>query len=682
MLHYFYNTWRVIMRKIASMLAFAALMVLNASAQTAEPRTANTDRVSLPMSQLDISTAEVETGKGETPQALSYTTLFRSDNGLFTYVYGSTPMVYEPKTGVLALAYNQRQDANQQIGVQLQIRTSTNSGKNWTAYSIVHSSTNEYIGMPQIGVMNPDGATDVSGLYFIVTGRSFRASNNYQVDGTRAFLKFGEEEAFEATGFGKPKTGSGNVNPSNYNFDGGYMASFIADGAGAIAFAGNAGRPANSSAQYGPYAFWLFSGEGDFAAESMPWDDAMFRQAPTVNNTFNGPMDLGFDADGKVYAAVNNIFAEEENSRIPAVSMSANNGKTWGDFNKMPSSLITQYGQSVGAASATVLDAYAQNAFVVTAPNQYSFFFRVGLINDVNGQNQITSADIVEAEYKNDTWAMRKVSTINDLPWTLVYNNDSSTAAGKAMAIRDVNNQGNELQVARTADGNNLVLKWIDYNTNRLLRFANTELIQVSGTTTERQFVDSAYMTDVYISHRLLNEDGWNPAKNVTDDDFYDKGTKIPSIVPSLSSIPLLVNHSVPNTAFQATSVLRNYPNQLLQQMTNIGQDVKSAAVDLLLSSVENPSASFNPNFSLSAARPNPAAEEAEVAFVLNEGGLAKLELFDAMGRSVKVIYEGVLAPSVAHAQIFSTSNLSSGVYYYTLTVGGQSLTKSVSVVR
>jgi hypothetical protein len=58
-----------------------------------------------------------------------------------------------------------------------------------------------------------------------------------------------------------------------------------------------------------------------------------------------------------------------------------------------------------------------------------------------------------------------------------------------------------------------------------------------------------------------------------------------------------------------------------------------------------------------------------------------KVEIFDALGRSVKIAQKGETGPGF-HAVVVNTDELSNGIYYYTLTAGSHTATKIMSVVR
>lgn len=88
----------------------------------------------------------------------------------------------------------------------------------------------------------------------------------------------------------------------------------------------------------------------------------------------------------------------------------------------------------------------------------------------------------------------------------------------------------------------------------------------------------------------------------------------------------------------------------------------------------------------LAKAAPNPLAPFTTIGFDLSESGRVRLDIFDAAGRQVKRLYEGHLTAGTRSMDWDGTneagSDVPAGVYYYRLTAGGFSDSKSVVVVR
>jgi hypothetical protein len=75
--------------------------------------------------------------------------------------------------------------------------------------------------------------------------------------------------------------------------------------------------------------------------------------------------------------------------------------------------------------------------------------------------------------------------------------------------------------------------------------------------------------------------------------------------------------------------------------------------------------------FTALTVTPNPFNPTAEIAFNLSEGGMVKLSVHDITGREVAVLSEGYESPGW-HKITFTSSNLASGVYFFTLKSGDE----------
>ena len=80
---------------------------------------------------------------------------------------------------------------------------------------------------------------------------------------------------------------------------------------------------------------------------------------------------------------------------------------------------------------------------------------------------------------------------------------------------------------------------------------------------------------------------------------------------------------------------------------------------------------------------PNPFVTVTRISFVMPEAGQARLAITDASGKEIAVIVDGTVSAGLNEYNVDAQSlNLPSGVYYYTLTVNGKSMTKSMVVVK
>jgi hypothetical protein len=85
--------------------------------------------------------------------------------------------------------------------------------------------------------------------------------------------------------------------------------------------------------------------------------------------------------------------------------------------------------------------------------------------------------------------------------------------------------------------------------------------------------------------------------------------------------------------------------------------------------------------FNLVGASPNPFNPTATISFTLPEASRVTLNVFDVSGRQVAQLVNGLRAAGV-HQVTFDGSNLTSGVYLYTLTAGSQTATGKLVLLK
>ncbi len=83
----------------------------------------------------------------------------------------------------------------------------------------------------------------------------------------------------------------------------------------------------------------------------------------------------------------------------------------------------------------------------------------------------------------------------------------------------------------------------------------------------------------------------------------------------------------------------------------------------------------------LSQNYPNPFNPSTAIRFQLPASGITHLAVYDVLGREVSVLVDGSLAAG-QHTATFDARSLTSGVYLYQLTSGGQTITKRMLLIK
>lgn len=97
-------------------------------------------------------------------------------------------------------------------------------------------------------------------------------------------------------------------------------------------------------------------------------------------------------------------------------------------------------------------------------------------------------------------------------------------------------------------------------------------------------------------------------------------------------------------------------------------------------------SSGFPSTIGLKQNYPNPFNPTTRIRFTIEGSGFTTLKVYDLLGKSVATLVDGILAPG-EHSVVFSfTDNdamhLTSGIYFYRLTSGGNSITKKMVVAK
>ena len=85
--------------------------------------------------------------------------------------------------------------------------------------------------------------------------------------------------------------------------------------------------------------------------------------------------------------------------------------------------------------------------------------------------------------------------------------------------------------------------------------------------------------------------------------------------------------------------------------------------------------------FELGQAFPNPFNPSTTIDFTMGETADANLTVYNMAGQAVATLVNGMVGAG-AQSVVFDASNLTSGVYVYTLTVGGQTLSEKMVLVK
>lgn len=624
------------------------------------------------------------TGKsdGET-QALSYTSVWSPTvNSLFVfypYAANDNMMHYDTKTGTIFIVRNDAsfdETSGSLTSGSLSLMVSTNNGQSWSQRQLLQN-TNYFIGMPQVGVIAPEGASSIDDYYYYIYGPKYAAGTGAGVTGTFIVQTPGN------TAYDIEATLSGTL--SGYRFWTG--ADLVADPSTLVIHQPSMLNVVTDNVvQYGAYGVSSFSlGDEDWRFIGSPTALALDKYRPSdggLNSSFNTPIMTDVDGEGNAYVATNNFLTGSDN-RLIQVHKSDDEGVTWSSANEMPQSILDEYAASIGAnlIFQPGQTPYRGGEFVVTGPDEYSFFSRViaGVASQANpGQLEtITSYAILECKYKNNAWSVSKVAELNTIdPFMFSYNDSLSQVNGENTFIRSENGRGHEVQVARSGDGK-LIVKYVDIDTNRRITWSPSYrlMTQQSGLWIEDGRIDTLFSTDVFIATRDKSGSTWSTPINITNDNEYNIRTYIPRDVASVNAIPFM--QAIGNTTSQLTSPLNP---QFAQALVTTGSTPRFAMINMSTVSVEEDPA--NSAFHVADVRPNPATNNAEVVFTLDRPATVSVDVYDVMGNLVSTVVPATRMDAAVNGTNINVSNFAPGTYMVAVTVDGVRTARKFTVVK
>lgn len=577
-------------------------------------------------------------------------------------LYGDlTPFVYEPYSNTLIFAGAQRNQVSQSSPLvgSLYIKYSTDEGKTWKKNQ--YYQENDKIPVwPSVAVTNTKKSTDPKTFNYVISGPIAEndGTGQYPWTGDIFLLVNGTTSADPLITYGPTSTQRW------------FWTRAAAAPVGNVEAFYNIGTLANSpGSQYGYYGSSSFDMKvGDWISQQIPpqWSVEKFRPSTQLNSSYQDDLFIDVDSKGNAYVGAKNMFADDPDNRVPAVSKSTDGGATWSEFDRMPFSLFTNYVTVMGGdPTKSGFIAYNSEGFVVTAEDEWHFAVR--LFYNTSGTDY--EYHIVDVYKQNGTWQMRKIGDFTGLFHFVM------TEVGTGTAWKDsieVNRLGNEVQIARTADGKNLVAKWMDY-TGKAITVTPPVIISDGQDT-----ISAVNVTDVFMAFKGVNDKDWSAPINVTNDDMVDKMTYIPQIVPSLSKVPLMTQRTFKCSYTDPNNPRNQYPVAVQQLILDYWQGTGMSMVSLTTTDIKQEQ---NVTFSVKDVYPNPASDQAELSFNLENASNVNIQMFNNLGQKVKTVLNDNVQAGINAVNIV-TSDLINGSYYLRVTINGQTVTKTLNVIR
>ncbi len=678
----------------------------------------------LPM-QIDVKNApSFETfnsfDKDDVSKLLSnrkYSMIIPNVDAGWNHIGDFTPFQYEPISNTLGIILSRygrtaTYDQDSLLISYVNFYYSNDYGATWN--SVVLDSSNNVFVNSSFGMTNPGNETNPLNLNIAVFGPNYTKAKDYRMEAHYWIIYNGKDKTKEVF----PEAGPLSFNDKQ---DYWFYTRMLTTKDMYYVYARlqpRADEFNNLLSQFGTYGFGRTDVSLNEYYSSIPtkWKyDNFYVQPGNLGSTFNDRMYMDADADGNLYACFNNILAGAETTkyqeRLPMVTKSTDKGNTWSDYDKVPfetiKAFLATYGGNTEIKNSSFqtipyTSNYSQSAFVVTGPDQYSYFYRLLVVKTADTVEML----LAEArKVSGQPWKMVPIAWVNGAITSI--RDTAGTAIPQDIFERAENE--NEIEVTKTLDGQNIVVKWVDYalidpNTAKMVSWDTPAYLTTSMGYNPGMRIDSMWTNDVFFAHRGVNDDEWSDPINATNDKWFNKITYIPPVIKDLNNIPIFeyvvrefkaANYTQANKNYIRANAPYNYPYQLQNriQERNVPQNIVFGVFD-----ISNPIPLTNPTimpdkgglsveefinteFSINGINPNPANDNVEFAFTLKAYANVNIEIYNSMGQLVKSIYEGSLADGV-YGQSANVSDLAVGTYYVAITVNGKRVAQVLNVVR
>lgn len=673
---------------LASMLMMASITAASEAAPVSSVTKADKAQTSVMVPYrndvYDMLKTSHNTTLGGKYNPISTDTYFKTNEWGLNNPY-TNPFVYEPNSGYL-FAMHRAGGPSGTIGMMY----STDGGSSWIGPEIVFSKVDTYPVNVSFAVTNPSKSKNLSDMRFVISAPYAEATSDDQTEWKGAmYLLMSDVTAPDAAQFADFWGPVDNNPGSQQRWWSTGMFSNVTSDSRQLFF--NYGMLSNATnAPYGNYGFSVTEmtpGKEDVPVSTIPsqWALSKFKQAddPT-KGSYNNVMGMDCDASGNLYALVNNMFIEDADARVFAVSKSTNNGSDWSEFEKAPKDLLKNYVATKGADVTLNYFAipYDGDGFTVTGTDEFSYLCKV--LYYITEEEYV--AEFIEVYKKAGTWGIRFIGEGTGwIAQCIDHEGLTATSTEYNSPFYAENPRSNEMQLAKTADGKHVVAKWIEYvdsygtPTSITINKRNSETADDLYDYNEIT-IDTVLTTDIFIAYRPVDGTTWTTLNVTKDTAFFNKSTYIPRIVPSINDIPLfaLVTGSTISSSFPEEAT---WPEHFKQMITDHSQVLTYTKIDVdnIPSGINEDNG--NSNMSISTITPNPATSSATICFNVETSGVATVKVFNVMGQEVATLFNNYVDGG-KFITSFDATKVNEGTYYVTLVINGKSTTKVLNVVK
>ena len=630
--------------------------------------------------------------KNNSTQKLNNTSqLLRFERFYFMHYSRSNPIDWDPSTNAIGIAINERQFTPTSFdGSKLYMLRSTDMGGSWDS---VHVYRNPDIGpfYPSLAFSNPTKSSKIEDLSYVMyapqtTEKTNGAWGNGQ-GGTFSIYDKNIGDSPEPIDQDAPDSGF----PPDVQ-DWGNLLLNTNEATNTVYGYGTL-DPRTENDQYGYYGYWGFNFESQDITGNIPkeWWANKFRDPGAKTSSWNGPMSVTNDDQGTLFAGVNNRHFENAEPRLLGISKSNDGGDNWSAFELMPElTLNSILDNHPGYTSVGIMNPYAGNAMFSTGTNKVSFIASV----IIGGTDLPALAYLTEFKYDNGLFSLTEIAELESSgPFVTQEHSTTADDTTKWDIRYRASTYGNNIQIAKTADGDKVLLMYIDAVKGKNIVLDPPIQVYADGTDpltndpiVVQQMLDTLLQYDIFSVVYDMNTGKWSKATNITNDESVETLFNIPNVIPDINNVPILT-YQTTSSSYRLNKF--NFPQPIKDMLVDWGTilnftgklDATKAQSGAGGTSVVN---ELNFNVELGNVSPNPAVNTdiVSISFSVEKLSTVSLSLFDNMGNKVSTVLNESMIQADNKTLDANISNLASGTYYFQLSVNGVTFTKKMVIVK
>ncbi len=618
------------------------------------------------------------------------TLLFYVLSPLTEYSATSNQITYEPISQTVSVLRAMNARYAEGASGFLTVLSSNDFGDTWSSRVLLEDNESTFPLWSTLTTFNRNNTTDPNELEHIAIYRTqtFNSSTSTYPLNDGVIINMSNPDYNEVFPVSDPED---NNDQGGYSFTVGRVSSYQSANDG-FAYMSGYGMPANDiEFQAGPAYFASFSLEDEDIDASLMlpnyteneityWGDS--KGSLTVSGNF-----LDTDEDGNIYLFTLNHHQPnhpqngqdpKDRTRTPAFMKSSDGGQTWTNWITFPTTRIIDFLEANGQDKSEGYYAfggslpYENFGFAVTGEDKFTVILPIQIVTS----SESVKIVLTDLSYDSGTWLDPVI--VHELPRSFripSFLKSDDVTPTDSIDYGFGNNL--ELQLAKVVDSDDLVLKFVQ--ATHMVSLGKTYNIKYyDGQQAQYEEIDSLENIGIYGTAKINGTWSGKIIPIVDEDYRNERHSFIPAVVPSLERVPMTYGLALGSVESYYRygytegmfDLCPRWYHYTVYGNFNFKEKVESAVEDNLTE------ADVNMN-----VYPNPATADAYIEY--NAGNQnVRMEIYDVMGNKVMtVVPEQVQTAGLRTASI-NVSELSNGTYYVHLTVGNETFTKTLNVVR